>query len=83
MERDVVMRMRKDVSFGRRVVGFFEVIITFPLVVLAVSKVSLALEHSAWQNLAGIGSAVAVAGSIFLLDRLCVRWLHRKERDSL
>jgi hypothetical protein len=77
-ERDVVMRIRKEVSFRRRVVGCLEVIITFPLVGLVVSKVSVALEHSAWQNLAGIGAAVAVAGSIFLVDRLCVHWLHRK-----
>lgn len=72
------MPIRKEVSFRRRVAGCLEVIITFPLVGLVVDKVSVATEHSAWQNLAGIGAAVAVAGSIFFLDWLCVRWLRRK-----
>jgi hypothetical protein len=78
MERGVVMRIRKEVSFRRRLIGGLEGMVGFLLVVFVVSKVSVALDHSAWRDLAGIGAAVAVAGSIFLLDRLCVRWLHRK-----
>lgn len=72
------MRIRKEVSFRRRVVGCLELIITFLLIGLVVSKISVALEGSAWQDLARLAAVVAVVGAIFLLDWLCVRWLHRK-----
>lgn len=72
------MPIRKEVSFRRRVVGCLEVIITFPLVGFVVRKVLVATDHSAWQSLAGIAAAVSVAGAIFLIDWLCLRWLHRK-----
>ncbi len=57
--------------------------IAFLLVGLVVSKLSVVLEGSAWQDLARLAAVVAVVGSIFLLDWLCVRWLYRKQRDSL
>lgn len=72
--------MRSNVSLRRRVVGGLEAVVAFLLVGLAVSKVLHALEGSGWQSAAGIGAAVAVAGSVFLLDRVCVRWLDRRAR---
>jgi hypothetical protein len=76
------MRTRNEVSFRRRVVAGLEAMIGFLLAVRVVGKVWVALEHSAWQEPASFGAAVAVAGSIFLVDWLCVRWLHRKANSA-